>query len=289
MDPTCWFTRSSAVCRQVPGPLSCCAVAFAADRRLPALDADLPERRDHVVCCSLGDLDEREAIGDLDRADLPAGQVRLAGDDADEILRPDSRRTASPHKQPRRGPGRRASAPLVAARGLATPAAVVRRRQIDLWQFLFVARRSARIGCQLDRRQCHLIDAELFAERLHQRVRRELWGYAPDEALTNTDLIAERYQGIRPAPGYPACPDHTEKQTLFDLLEAESRAGIKLTESFAMWPGAAVSGYYLWNPASHYFGVGRIGRDQLADYAARKGVPLSEAERWLAQNLVDET
>jgi 5-methyltetrahydrofolate--homocysteine methyltransferase len=131
--------------------------------------------------------------------------------------------------------------------------------------------------------------AEAFAERLHQRVRRELWGYAPDEALTNTDLIAERYQGIRPAPGYPACPDHTEKQTLFDLLEAESRAGIKLTESFAMWPGAAVSGYYLWNPASHYFGVGRIGRDQLADYAARKGVPLSEAERWLAQNLVDET
>jgi 5-methyltetrahydrofolate--homocysteine methyltransferase len=131
--------------------------------------------------------------------------------------------------------------------------------------------------------------AEAFAERLHQRVRRELWGYAPDEALTNTDLIAERYQGIRPAPGYPACPDHTEKQTLFDLLEAESRAGIKLTESFAMWPGAAVSGYYLWNPASHYFGVGRIGRDQLADYAARKGVPLADAERWLAQNLVDET
>ena len=130
--------------------------------------------------------------------------------------------------------------------------------------------------------------AEAFAERLHQRVRRELWGYAPDEALTNTDLIAERYQGIRPAPGYPACPDHTEKGTLFDLLEAESRAGIRLTESFAMWPGAAVSGYYLWNPDSHYFGVGRIGRDQLADYAARKGVPLDEAERWLAPNLVDE-
>ncbi len=130
--------------------------------------------------------------------------------------------------------------------------------------------------------------AEAFAERLHQRVRRELWGYAPDEALTNTDLIAERYQGIRPAPGYPACPDHTEKGTLFDLLEAESRAGIRLTESFAMWPGAAVSGYYLWNPDSHYFGVGRIGRDQLADYAARKGVPLDEAARWLAPNLVDE-
>ncbi|MGZ8438804.1 MAG: vitamin B12 dependent-methionine synthase activation domain-containing protein, partial [Candidatus Limnocylindrales bacterium] len=130
--------------------------------------------------------------------------------------------------------------------------------------------------------------AEAFAEQLHERVRRELWGYAPDEALSNTDLIAERYQGIRPAPGYPACPDHTEKQTLFDLLEAEARAGIRLTESFAMWPGASVSGYYLWNPASHYFGVGRIGRDQLADYAARKGVPIAEAERWLAPNLADE-
>jgi 5-methyltetrahydrofolate--homocysteine methyltransferase len=130
--------------------------------------------------------------------------------------------------------------------------------------------------------------AEAFAEHLHQRVRRELWGYAPDEALSNTDLIAERYQGIRPAPGYPACPDHTEKGTLFELLEAGSRAGIRLTESFAMWPGASVSGYYLWNPASHYFGVGRIGRDQLADYAARKGVPLDEAERWLAPNLADD-
>ena len=130
--------------------------------------------------------------------------------------------------------------------------------------------------------------AEAFAERLHEMVRRDLWGYAPDEALSNTDLIAERYQGIRPAPGYPACPDHTEKGTLFDLLEAESRAGIRLTESFAMWPGASVSGYYLWNPDSHYFGVGRIGRDQLADYAARKGVPLAEAERWLAPNLADE-
>jgi 5-methyltetrahydrofolate--homocysteine methyltransferase len=127
--------------------------------------------------------------------------------------------------------------------------------------------------------------AEAFAEHLHQRVRRELWGYAPDEALTNTDLIAERYQGIRPAPGYPACPDHTEKATLFELLEAEQRAGIRLTESFAMWPGASVSGYYFWNPASHYFGLGRIGRDQLAAYAARKGTPLADAERWLAPNL----
>jgi 5-methyltetrahydrofolate--homocysteine methyltransferase len=129
--------------------------------------------------------------------------------------------------------------------------------------------------------------AEAFAERLHERVRTELWGYASDERLTNADLIAERYQGIRPAPGYPACPDHTEKRTLFDLLEAESRARMQLTESFAMLPGASVSGYYLWNPASYYFGVGRIERDQLQDYAARKGVPLAEAEKWLAPNLRD--
>jgi 5-methyltetrahydrofolate--homocysteine methyltransferase len=130
--------------------------------------------------------------------------------------------------------------------------------------------------------------AEAFAERMHERVRRELWGYAPDEAWSNADLIAERYQGIRPAPGYPACPDHTEKGTLFEVLEAEARAGIRLTESYAMWPGAAVSGYYFWNPASAYFGIGRIGRDQLADYAARKGLPLDEAARWLAPNLADD-
>jgi 5-methyltetrahydrofolate--homocysteine methyltransferase len=130
--------------------------------------------------------------------------------------------------------------------------------------------------------------AEAFAERLHERVRRELWGYAPDEALSNDDLIAERYQGIRPAPGYPACPDHTEKGTLFELLEAESRAGIRLTESYAMLPGASVSGYYFWNPASAYFGLGRIGRDQLEDYARRKGIEVEEAARWLSPNLADE-
>ncbi len=130
--------------------------------------------------------------------------------------------------------------------------------------------------------------AEAFAERLHEQVRRELWGYAPDETLSNDDLIAERYQGIRPAPGYPACPDHTEKRTIFELLEAEQRAGIQLTKSFAMLPGASVSGYYLWNPAAHYFGLGRIGRDQLADYARRKGIAIDEAARWLAPNLADE-
>jgi 5-methyltetrahydrofolate--homocysteine methyltransferase len=130
--------------------------------------------------------------------------------------------------------------------------------------------------------------AEAFAERLHERIRRELWGYAPDEALSNEELIAERYQGIRPAPGYPACPDHTEKGTVFGLLEAEARAGISLTESYAMLPGASVSGYYLWHPAAHYFGVGRIGRDQLEDYARRKGIGIAEAERWLGPNLADD-
>jgi 5-methyltetrahydrofolate--homocysteine methyltransferase len=124
--------------------------------------------------------------------------------------------------------------------------------------------------------------AEAFAERMHERVRRELWGYAPDEALCPDDLIRERYRGIRPAPGYPAQPDHTEKQTLFDLLEVERHACIRLTESFAMLPGPSVSGLYLAHPGSHYFGVGRIERDQLADYAARKGWSLVQAERWLS-------
>jgi 5-methyltetrahydrofolate--homocysteine methyltransferase len=127
--------------------------------------------------------------------------------------------------------------------------------------------------------------AEAFAERLHERVRKELWGYAADEALSNAELIAEAYRGIRPAPGYPACPDHTEKRTLFDLLSAEDNAGVALTESFAMMPGASVSGYYFSHPESRYFGLGRIHRDQVEDYARRKGVPLAEMERWLAPNL----
>jgi 5-methyltetrahydrofolate--homocysteine methyltransferase len=130
--------------------------------------------------------------------------------------------------------------------------------------------------------------AEAFAERLHEVVRRELWGYASEEGLSNEDLIAERYQGIRPAPGYPACPDHTEKGALFDLLGAEERAGIKLTESFAMLPAAAVSGYYFWHPDSAYFGLGRIGRDQLVDYAKRKGMPIEVMARWLAPNLAED-
>ena len=113
--------------------------------------------------------------------------------------------------------------------------------------------------------------AEAFAERLHERVRREFWAYAPDEALTSDELIAEKYRGIRPAPGYPAQPDHTEKATLFELLDGERRIGVKLTESFAMWPGASVCGLYFSHPDSHYFGVGKIERDQVEDYARRKG------------------
>ena len=131
--------------------------------------------------------------------------------------------------------------------------------------------------------------AEAFAERLHERVRREFWGYARTESLDNLALIRESYQGIRPAPGYPACPDHTEKQTLFELLDAQQRTGISLTETFAMTPSAAVSGYYFWHPDARYFGVGRIGRDQVEDYAARKGMQVAEAERWLAPNLGYET
>ena len=127
--------------------------------------------------------------------------------------------------------------------------------------------------------------AEAFAERMHQRVREEFWGYQPDEHLDNADLIAERYRGIRPAPGYPACPEHTEKATLFGLMDVTERTGIELTESMAMWPGAAVSGWYFSHPQSQYFVVGRLAQDQVADYARRKGWTLQEAERWLAPNL----
>ena len=124
--------------------------------------------------------------------------------------------------------------------------------------------------------------AEAFAERMHERVRKEYWGYAPDEALPTTDMIGEKYRGIRPAPGYPAQPDHTEKATLFRVLDTEKAIGVQLTESYAMWPGASVSGLYFSHPESHYFGIGKIERDQIEDYAARKRWPVKEAERWLA-------
>ncbi len=127
--------------------------------------------------------------------------------------------------------------------------------------------------------------AEAFAELMHQKVRRELWGYAPEEVLANDELIKEKYQGIRPAPGYPACPDHTEKRLLFDLLRAEENAGIVLTESFAMYPASSVSGFYFSHPASKYFGLGKVGKDQVEDYARRKGMSIKEIEKWLAPNL----
>jgi 5-methyltetrahydrofolate--homocysteine methyltransferase len=126
--------------------------------------------------------------------------------------------------------------------------------------------------------------AEAFAEFLHKRAREE-WGYGRGENLTNEDLIQEKYRGIRPAPGYPASPDHTEKRTLFDLLQAEKNAGIQLTENFAMMPASSVCGLYFSNAAAKYFSVGKIDRDQVLDYQARKGMELEVIERWLGPNL----
>jgi 5-methyltetrahydrofolate--homocysteine methyltransferase len=130
--------------------------------------------------------------------------------------------------------------------------------------------------------------AEAFAELLHMRVRTRFWAYARDESLSVSDLTAENYRGIRPAPGYPACPDHTEKGPLFELLAATSNAGIELTESFAMLPAAAVSGFYFSHPEARYFAVARIDRDQIEDYARRCDLPVEEVERWLAPNLAYE-
>ena len=127
--------------------------------------------------------------------------------------------------------------------------------------------------------------AEALAECMHARVRTDLWGYAAGEALSNEDLIKEKYQGIRPAPGYPACPDHSLKPILFDLLDAPTNTGLTLTESFAMWPTAAVSGFYFGHPEAAYFGVARVGPDQVEEYAQRRGVDLATAERWLRPNL----
>jgi len=126
--------------------------------------------------------------------------------------------------------------------------------------------------------------AEAFAEALHKRVRDE-WGYGKTETLTNQELLAEKYRGIRPAAGYPACPDHTEKGTLWKILDVERTAGIRITESFAMWPGSSVSGLYFAHPESRYFTLGKIGRDQVLDYKARKSMTTQEVERWLGPNL----
>ena len=126
--------------------------------------------------------------------------------------------------------------------------------------------------------------AEAFAEYLHKRARVE-WGFGKAENLSTEQMIDEQYRGIRPAAGYPACPDHTEKQTLWELLDAEKNTGIRLTESFAMWPASSVSGLYFSHPQSKYFAVGKIDRDQVADYAARKGMPVPTVEKWLGPYL----
>jgi 5-methyltetrahydrofolate--homocysteine methyltransferase len=127
--------------------------------------------------------------------------------------------------------------------------------------------------------------AEAFAEYLHLKVRKEIWGYASDEVLSNDELIKEKYKGIRPAPGYPACPDHLEKPTIWKLLNVEQEIGVKLTESMAMWPASSVSGYYFANPESKYFGLGKIKQDQLEDYAKRRNISVEQAEKWLSPNL----
>jgi 5-methyltetrahydrofolate--homocysteine methyltransferase len=127
--------------------------------------------------------------------------------------------------------------------------------------------------------------AEALAEMMHDKVRKEIWGYASDEQLSNEDLIAEKYKGIRPAPGYPACPEHTEKGLLWELLDVENNTGMTLTDAYAMLPTAAVSGFYFSHPESQYFGVAKISEDQVESYAKRKGMEMSEAERWLAPNL----
>jgi 5-methyltetrahydrofolate--homocysteine methyltransferase len=129
--------------------------------------------------------------------------------------------------------------------------------------------------------------AEAFAEFLHEKVRKETWGYAKDEQLSGEELIKEAYTGIRPAPGYPACPDHLEKPTLWRLMQVEERIGVTLTESLAMWPAASVSGYYFAHPKAKYFGLGKIKRDQLEDYAKRRSISIQEAEKWLMPNLED--
>jgi len=129
--------------------------------------------------------------------------------------------------------------------------------------------------------------AEAFAEYLHKEVRTKHWGYAATESLSNEELIAESYKGIRPAPGYPACPDHLEKKTIWEVLQVYGNIGVSLTESLAMWPAASVSGYYFGNPEARYFGLGKISEDQVADFAQRKNISLTEATQWLQPNIAE--
>jgi 5-methyltetrahydrofolate--homocysteine methyltransferase len=128
---------------------------------------------------------------------------------------------------------------------------------------------------------------EAFAEYLHKKIRTSIWGYAKDEATTNEDLIKEKYVGIRPAPGYPACPDHLEKNTLWKLMDVEKNIGVKLTENFAMWPASSVSGYYFANNNAKYFGLGKISNDQVIDYAKRRKITIEKAKKWLNPNIND--
>ncbi|MDG1194859.1 MAG: vitamin B12 dependent-methionine synthase activation domain-containing protein, partial [Polaribacter sp.] len=130
--------------------------------------------------------------------------------------------------------------------------------------------------------------AEAFAEYLHKQIRTKHWGYASGETLTNDELIKESYKGIRPAPGYPACPDHLEKETIWRLLDVENQIGVQLTESMAMWPAAAVSGYYFANKEAKYFGLGKITDDQVTDYSVRKGITKEKARKWLHPTLAEE-
>ena len=125
----------------------------------------------------------------------------------------------------------------------------------------------------------------MYKRQLHKRVRTKYWGYSPEEKFSNDDLIKEKYSGIRPAPGYPACPDHLEKKTIWNILDVEKNIGVSLTESLAMWPAASVSGYYFANPSAKYFGLGKISKDQVEDYASRKKITLESAIKWLKPNL----
>lgn len=215
------------------------------------------------------------------RAESVGDDIRVLGDDGAEIARLFHLRQQAEHR------------PGIPHRSLADYVAPADSGLCDhIGAFAVTAghgsaERATEFKAQLDDYSAILLEAladrlaEAFAERMHERVRRELWGYAPDENLSNDDLIKERYQGIRPAPGYPACPEHTEKITLWRLLDVEQTTGIRLTESMAMWPGASVSGWYFSHPDSQYFAVGRIGDDQADDYARRKGWTPDDVDAWL--------
>jgi 5-methyltetrahydrofolate--homocysteine methyltransferase len=222
---------------------------------------------------------------------FPANSV---GDDVELYLDDDRSRVHATLRHLRQQGQHRAGVPNRALSDFVAPKATGLRDHVGAFAVTAgdgLSERVAAFRAELDDYNAILLEsladrlAEAFAEHLHEQVRKEHWGYAPDEELDNVGLIKEQYDGIRPAPGYPACPEHTEKQTLWELLDVEEHTGIELTESMAMWPGASVSGFYYSHPQSQYFVVGRLARDQVADYAERKGWTLAEAERWLSPNL----